>query len=321
MQFIRLGRTGLKVSRLCLGTMTFGWSADETESFAIMNRAFEAGINFFDTADIYSRWIAGNQGGESETIIGKWLKDKPRHELIIATKVRGRMWNGANGEGLHRQHILKAVEDSLRRLQTDYIDLYQTHFPDDTTPLEETLSTLDSLVQSGKVRYIGCSNYPAWLLMKNLWVSDVQRWARFDCLQPHYSLFHRSEFERELAAACLDQGVGVIPYSPLAAGFATGKYTRDNRQPETTRESSGLIQRLINNMQAYDALDLVREIAQTHAVPMAQIALAWQLSKPAVTAPIIGARTISQLEEVLGAVDVKLSAEQLQQLDAATAMF
>jgi aryl-alcohol dehydrogenase-like predicted oxidoreductase len=321
MPFVRLGRTGLKVSRLCLGTMTFGWSADEAESFAIMTRAFEAGINFFDTADIYSRWIAGNQGGESEIIIGKWLKDKPRHELIIATKVRGRMWAGANGEGLNRQHILKAVEDSLRRLQTDYLDLYQTHFPDETTPLEETLSALDSLVKAGKVRYIGCSNYPAWLLMKSLWVSDVNHMARYDCLQPHYSLFHRSEFERELAAACLDQGVGVIPYSPLAAGFATGKYTRDNRQPETTRENSGLIQRLINNVQAYDALDSVREIAATHAVPMAQIALAWQLAKPAITSPIIGARSVSQLEEALGAVDIKLSAEELARLDAATTMF
>ena len=226
MQYRRMGRTGLKVSALCLGTMTFGWSADEAASFAIMDAAVDAGINFFDTADIYSYWIAGNRGGESETIIGNWLKNRDRRQLVIATKVRGPMWEGVNGQGLSRAHIVQAVEDSLRRLQTDYIDLYQVHYPDDETPLDETLAALDDLVRSGKVRYLGASNYPAWLLMKALWTSDAHAWARFDCIQPHHSLLHRQEFERELQAACVDQGIGVIPYSPLAAGFLTGKYRR-----------------------------------------------------------------------------------------------
>lgn len=321
MKYTSLGRTGLQVSRLCLGTMTFGWSTDEENAFAIMDLAMAAGINFFDTANIYSSWVPGNSGGESETIIGKWLRDKPRHEIIIATKVRGRMWHGPNGEGLSRHHILRAVEDSLRRLQTDYIDLYQTHWPDNSTQLEETLSALDSLVQSGKVRYIGCSNYPAWLLMKSLWISDVHKLARYDCLQPHYSIFHRDEYERELADACADQDIAVIPYSPLAAGFATGKYTRDNRKPDTTRESSGLIKTLINNEDAYKALDLLQDIAKGHNVPVAHIALAWLLAKPTITAPIIGARTLEQLSDVVGATDVRLSADELGQLDKATKMF
>lgn len=321
MQYSRLGRTGLKVSRLCLGTMTFGWSADEQESFAIMDAALDAGINFFDTADIYSRWIDGNQGGESEEIIGRWLRNRPRRDVIIATKVRGRMWSGPNGEGLSRQHIIQACEDSLRRLETDYIDLYQTHWPDEETPLEETLGALDDLVRAGKVRYIGASNYPAWLLMKNLWVSDVQKLVRFDSLQPHYSIFHRSEFERELAATCVDQGVGVIPYSPLAAGFATGKYTRENRSPDTTRGSSGLIQRLIDNVAAYDALDILREMAEVHNCPTGQIALAWLLAQPAVTSPIIGARTVSQLEGMVGATEITLSPAAISRLNDATSSF
>lgn len=321
MDYARLGRTGLKVSRLCLGGMTFGWSSDEATSLRIMDVAFEAGINFIDTADIYSFWIQGNKGGESETIIGKWLKTKPRHEVIIATKVRGRTGPGPNGEGLSRAHIFQAVEDSLRRLGTDYIDLYQTHYPDEDTLLEETLAALDSLVKSGKVRYLGCSNYPAWLLIKALWISDKHGLARFDCLQPHYSLFHRDEFERELEAACLDQGIGVIPYSPLAAGFATGKYTRQNRTPESTRTASGLIQQLINNDDAYRALDVLNDIARVQHVPVAQIALAWQLAKPAITSPIIGARTVDQLQEVLTATGIQLTAGDIRRIDEATRMF
>lgn len=279
MKYARMGRTGLKVSRLCLGTMTFGWSADQAESLAIMDEAFANGINFFDTADIYSFWIEGNRGGESETIIGQWLKGKPRHELVIATKCRGRMWPGPNGEGLSRSHIIQACEDSLRRLQTDVIDLYQVHYPDDETPLDETLRALDDLVRSGKVRYVGCSNYPAWLLMKSLWISDSLGVVRFDCLQPHYSLFNRAEYERELAAACADQGVGVIPYSPLAAGFATGKYRREDRNPDTTRRSSGLVSRLIDDEDAYRALDVLAEIGQAHNASVAHVALAWLLAK------------------------------------------
>lgn len=318
MDDMTLGRTGLKVSRLCLGTMTFGWSADVPTSEAIMDRAIEAGITFFDTADIYSRWIEGNQGGESETIIGGWLKGKDRRQVVIATKVRGRMWPGPNGEGLSRVHILHAVEDSLRRLGTDYIDLYQTHFPDTETPLDETLEALDSLVQSGKVRYVGASNYPAWLLTKSLWVSDVHKLVRYDCLQPHYSMFNRAEFERELLPLCKDQQIAVIPYSPLAAGFLTGKYTRENRQAETTRQNSGLIQRLVNDEHAYNALDVVRSTAEAHNVPMAHVALAWMMANPVITAPIIGARTVAQIEEVLGAESLTLTAEEIKAINQVT---
>jgi aryl-alcohol dehydrogenase-like predicted oxidoreductase len=321
MDYRKLGRTGLKVSRLCLGTMTFGWSADEPTSFAIMDAAVDAGINFFDTADVYTRWIQGHVGGESETIIGKWLRNKSRRDVIIATKVRNRMWEGPTGEGLSRQHILHAVEDSLRRLKTDYIDLYQTHWPDYETPLEETLYALDSLVQSGKVLYIGSSNYPAWYTTKSLWISDVKRLARFESIQPHYSLVHRAEFERELMPLCRDQQIGVIPYSPLAAGFLTGKYSRENKHPDSTRAEGQLIQRLVNDEKAFVALDEVRRVAANHGVPVAQVALAWMLANDVITSPIIGARTVDQLREIVGATEVALSSEEVEILNHASATF
>ena len=196
MEYRNLGRTGLKVSELCLGTMQFGWTADEALSLRILDAAFEAGINFIDTADVYSRWAEGNPGGVAETIIGKWMKGSeiPRHQVVIATKVRGRMGQGPNDEGLSRAHILQAIEASLHRLETDYIDLYQTHWFDESTPIDETLSALDDLVRQGKVRYIGCSNHPAWRLTEALWTSKTLHLARYDSLQPHYSLVHRAEF-------------------------------------------------------------------------------------------------------------------------------
>lgn len=318
MQYRHLGRTGLKVSALCLGAMTFGWSADERTSHAILDAAVAAGINFVDTADVYTRWIEGNQGGESETIIGRWLKQQDRRSIVIATKVRGRMWDGPNGEGLSRGHILQAVEDSLRRLQTDYIDLYQTHAYDTSASLEETARALEMLVQQGKVRYVGASNYPAWALMKSLWISDKFNLARFDSLQPHYSLFNRREFEAELEPLCLDQGIGVIPYSPLAAGFLTGKFARDQGETDSTRADGVLIRRLAADDHAYVVLDAVREIAAAHGVPMAQVALAWLLARPSISAPIIGARSVSQLEDVAGAVDLALTAEELARLSLLT---
>ncbi|NOK86210.1 MAG: aldo/keto reductase [Chloroflexi bacterium AL-W] len=315
MQYTRLGRTGLKVSRLCLGTMTFGWSADETTSHAIMDAAFDAGINFFDTADIYSRWAEGNPGGVSEQIIGTWLKTKPRHQVIVATKARGRMWEGVTGEGLSRHHIMQAVEDSLRRLDTDYIDLYQTHSPDDETPLDETLRALDDLVRSGKVRYVGASNYPAWLMMKSLWVSDLHNIARYETIQPRYSLLSRTDYENQLVDVCRDQQIGVIPYSPLAAGFLTGKYTRDNKKADTTRADSGIVAKLINDEGAYKVLDAVREYAEGYSVPMAHVALAWMMAKETIHSPIIGARTVSQLQEVIGATELRLTPAEVQRLD------
>ena len=321
MQFTNLGRTDLRVSRLCLGTMTFGWPTDERTSFAILDRAYDAGINFLDTADIYSSWVEGHRGGESETIVGRWLKGKARDRLVIATKVRGRMWEGADGEGLSAAHITRAIEDSLRRLQTDYIDLYQTHWPDENIQLTETAAALDALVQSGKVRYLGCSNYSAELLRAANQVNEENGWARFDCLQPNYSLLKRREFEEELEGLCRSDEIGVIPYSPLAAGFLTGKYTRANRHPDSTRQSSRLIQQLSDNDDAYMLLDYLREIAAHHDASVSHIALAWQLARPHIHAPIIGARKVAQLENNLGATDITLTDEEINRLNDLTAAF
>lgn len=319
MEYRRLGRTGLKVSAICLGTMQFGWSADEETSFAVMSRAIELGCNFLDTADVYSRWISGNSGGESETIIGKWLASGavPRDQLVLATKVRGTMGPGPNDAGLSRAHILNAVEQSLRRLQTDYIDLYQVHSPDRETPLDETLEALHSLVSSGKVRYIGCSNYPAWLLAKSLWISDVRRISRFDTLQPHYSYVHRAKFERELQPLCLDQGVGVIPYSPLAGGFLTGKYRRDSALPDSDR-AQRISDRYMNES-GFAALSKLEEVGSGHGATIAQMAIAWLLANPAVSSAIIGANNLEQLEDTMKGAAVTLSEEEKASLDAVTA--
>jgi aryl-alcohol dehydrogenase-like predicted oxidoreductase len=318
MEYRRLGRTGLKVSTICLGTMQFGWTTDEPTAHTVMSRAVELGINFFDTADVYSRWHPGNPGGVAETHIGNWLATgaTPRDRLILATKVRGKMGDGPNDEGLSRGHILNAVDASLRRLQTDYIDLYQTHFPDDATPLDETLRALDDLVRAGKVRYVGCSNYPAWLLAKALWISDVHKLARYDSLQPHYSYVHRAEFERELQPLCLDQGVGVIPYSPLAAGFLTGKYRRDEPLPESAR--AGGVQRRYMNERGFAAVDKLEEIGRAHDATIAQTAIAWVLANPAVTSAIIGANTIAQLDDTAKGADVKLATGEKEALDKIT---
>ncbi|MCB9006102.1 MAG: aldo/keto reductase [Ardenticatenaceae bacterium] len=318
MEFRRLGRTGLKVSTICLGTMQFGWSADAATGHSIMNRAIELGCNFFDTADVYSRWVDGNDGGVSEQIIGDWLAagHVRRESIVLATKVRGQMGNGPNDQGLSRVHIMTAVEDSLRRLQTEYIDLYQMHWPDEETPLDETLSALTDLVRSGKVRYIGCSNYPAWLLAKSLWVSDVRHLARFDSLQPHYNLVHRAEFERELQPLCVDQGIGVIPYSPLAGGFLTGKYRRDTPLPDSSR-AEGVRSRYMNE-QGFTAVDRLEAIGTGHKATIAQMAIAWVLANPAVTSAIIGANSIEQLEDTMKGAEVTLTQEQKAALDEAT---
>jgi aryl-alcohol dehydrogenase-like predicted oxidoreductase len=318
MEYRQLGRTGLRVSELCLGTMQFGWTADEATSYEILSAAFEAGINFFDTADVYSRWVEGNPGGVAESILGNWVRENhiPRHHVIIATKVRGRMGEGPNDEGLSRLHILQAVDDSLKRLQTDYIDLYQTHAYDEKTPVEETLSTLDDLVHQGKVRYIGCSNYPAWRLMQALWASDRLGLARYDSLQPHYSPVHRAEFERELADVCRVYGLGVIPYSPLAGGFLTGKYSRDAQGGETDRARG--VRRYFTERN-WALLDQMRALGeQKDGRSISQIALAWQLSDPLITSPIIGPRSLAQLDDNLGAVGLRLIPDEKKTLDEAS---
>ncbi len=314
MEYRNLGKTGLKVSPLCMGSMQFGWTADEHTSHDVLGKSFDQGINFIDTADVYSRWVEGNPGGVAESIIGRWWTGAqiPRDQLVIATKVRGTMGPGPNNVGLSRVHIMQAVEASLRRLQTDYIDLYQTHSPDPTTSIEETLRAMDDLVHQGKVRYIGCSNYKAWQLMEALWVSDKFDLVRYDSLQPHYSLVHRAEFERELEDVCWGYDIGVIPYSPLAAGFLTGKYRRENTDVNSARKGDVDNYFTERNWQLLDAMD---EIAKNHDVNLSAVALAWMLSNPVVTSPIVGPRNLDQLDENLQAVDLTLDEAELQKLD------
>ncbi|HEX7556940.1 MAG TPA: aldo/keto reductase [Leptolinea sp.] len=315
MEYRSLGRTGLRVSELCLGSMQFGWTADEDTSFQILTAAVDAGINFIDSADIYSRWVKGNPGGVSEQIIGSWMKKSgiPRSDLVIATKVRGSMGPGVNDEGLSRIHIMKAVDDSLRRLQTDYIDLYQTHWVDENTPIEETLGVLTDLIHQGKVRYIGCSNIPAWRLVESLWVAEHYHLTRYDSLQPHYHLLLRKEFEAELADVCRAYGVGVLSYSPLAGGFLSGKYRRGQTDTGSQRNVSKYF-----NDRNWDLLDLMETIGKSSQRSISQIALGWLLSQPIVTCPIIGPRTLEQLKDNLGAVGLRLQPEEINKLNQAT---
>ena len=313
MKYRALADTGVFVSELCLGTMTFGgrgqiWQAigglDEASADAIVGRALDAGITFIDTADVYS-------SGESETMVGKALQGR-RHEVVLATKVRGRMGAGANDVGLSRLHITEAVEASLKRLGTDYIDLYQIHRADPFTAIEDTLRALDDLVRQGKVRYIGCSNLMTWQLMQALGISRAEGLEHFKCTQSYYSLAGR-ELEREMIPLLEDQGLGLLVWSPLAGGFLTGKFTRDATDAEARRASFDFPP--IDKEKAFDTVDVMRKIAEDHEASIAQVALAWVLSKSAVTSVIIGARKLSQLEDNLGAVDVSLSDDELESLD------
>ena len=313
MEFRNVGRTGLKVSALCLGSMQFGWTADEATAFQVLSAAWEAGINFIDTADVYSRWAQGNPGGVAETIIGRWMKQAqiPRDQVIIATKVRGKMGDAPNDLGLSRLHIMQAVEASLRRLQVDHIDLYQSHSFDPVVPIDETLGAFDDLVRQGKVRYVACSNYPAWRLMQALWTSDVRGWSSYVCLQPHYNMLHRGEFERELADVCRTYGLGVIPYSPLAGGFLTGKYHRGQTDAGSARDSSRYF-----TERNWGILEKIEEAgAELGGKSVSQVSLAWMLANPVITAPIIGPRSVEQLQDNLGAVDIKMPPEMVDKLN------
>lgn len=314
MEYRQLGVTQLSVSELCLGTMQFGWTADEPQSFEILDQAFAQGINFFDTANIYSRWVTGNPGGVAESILGRWLKNRqiPRERIVIATKVRGQMGDDPANQGLSRVHILKEVEASLRRLQLETIDLYQAHWFDENVPIEETLQAFDHLIKTGKVRYIGCSNYPAWRLMQALWASDKHNLVRYDTLQPHYSLVKRDEFERELADVCRDYNIGVIPYSPLGGGFLTGKY-RQGQSAESVR--LGGVRRYFNERN-WQLLDEMEAIGRAHGDwSISQVALAWQLTNPLITSPIIGPHTLDQLADNVGAVGKRLAPDEKERLD------
>jgi aryl-alcohol dehydrogenase-like predicted oxidoreductase len=319
LEYRYLGKTGLKVSELCLGAMTFGGDADEASSRQMMDRFAEAGGNFIDTADVYSRGI-------SEEIVGRWLEGRNRDDFVVATKVRFGMGNGPNDVGLSRKHILAGVDNSLRRLKTDYIDLYQVHCWDRPTPLEETLSTLDGLVRSGKVRYIGASNFMAYQLQKAIDISRGHGWEPFTCLQPLYNLLDRY-VELELLHVCQTEGVGIIPWSPLRGGWLSGKYRRGMASPvEGTRvdsaEKHGWSEAwsVYNTERTWSILDALFAVATETGKSAAQVALNWLLGKPGVTAPIVGARTTKHLEDNLGATGWRLTDEQMARLDAISAL-
>jgi aryl-alcohol dehydrogenase-like predicted oxidoreductase len=311
----RMGRTGLKVSEICLGTMTFGRQCDEAASFAIMDTAVEFGVDFFDTANVYPVGGGPDTAGRTEEIVGKWLKSR-RGKIVLATKCWGAMGRGPNERGLSRKHIFSAIESSLRRLQTDYIDLYQVHAPDPDTPLDETLRALDDLVRQGKVRYIGCSNFQAWLLATALWTSDKLGLARFDCVQPRYNLLFR-EIENELLPLCRHYGVGVIPYNPLAGGFLTGKYQRDTEPTTDTRFGlagrAGSIYRQRYWQEAqFAAIAHLQEFFAAHNKPLTQVAIAWVLAQPGITSPIVGATSAEQLRQSLPATELTLNTEEME---------
>jgi aryl-alcohol dehydrogenase-like predicted oxidoreductase len=311
----RLGRSGLKVSAIALGTMQFGWTAGEDASYAIMDAYVEGGGNLIDTADIYSKWAPGNPGGVSEEIIGRWMKARgTRDQVLVATKVRGLVGENHLHKGLNRLNVRRACEQSLKRLQVDHIDLYQAHWIDRDTPIEETLDALTQLVRDGLVRYVGCSNFSAWRLMESLWISDKRNLARFDSLQPEYSLAQpvRANFERELAQACHVHGIGVLPYSPLAGGFLTGKYRRDQPLPESVRANG--IQHSLWNDQNLDTVEKLVEIADRHDSTPGRVAIAWLLAQPFVTAPIVGANSIDQLKDIMQAAELKLTPEEVKEL-------
>jgi aryl-alcohol dehydrogenase-like predicted oxidoreductase len=313
-----LGRTGLRVSALCLGGNTFGWTTDQPASEAVLDAYVEAGGNFIDTADVYARWVPGNSGGESETALGKWMAArKNRQAVVIATKVMGPMGPGPNDTGLSRQHIAAGVEASLRRLQTDYIDLYQAHWDDRQTPLDETMRAFDDLVRQGKVRYVGCSNYVAWRLTRALWDSDKRGLVRYESLQPKYNLVFRDEYERELEPLCLEQGVGVIPYSTLGSGFLTGKYRRDGALPTTAR--AGGVQKTYMTDRGFAVLDAVGEVAAKTGATPAQVSLSWLAHRPGITAPIASATSPVQLKELIGGIELRLDDEATATLDRASA--
>lgn len=317
MKYKQLGQTDRHVSRLCLGTMTMGWTSDKKDSFAVMDYALEQGINFFDTADVYSFWAKDNPGGVAETWIGEWLTERrARDKIIIATKARGRMWEGSDGEGLSRAHLLRAVEDSLRRLQVETIDLYQSHWPDKNTPLEETFRAFEDMIQQGKVRYLGCSNHSAAQLQETLTVCAAYNLPRYESLQPHYNLVHRQEYEAELMALCRQENLGVIPYSSLQGGFLTGKYGRDGSAPEQSRGAGSERMRNYANELGFAILDALADMGRVHHASQSQMALAWLLANPTITSAIVGANTVEQLADLILAVEMILSVEEKFQLDS-----
>ena len=310
-----LGKSGLEVSPLCFGGNVFGWTTDEQASFKVLDAFVAAGMNFIDTADVYSKWAPGNHGGESETILGRWLASRGnRSRVIIATKVGADM--GRQGKGLSRAHIVRSVDASLRRLQTDYIDLYQSHIDDADTPLEETLSTYADLVTQGKIRAIGASNYDAKRLAQALDVSRRHGYPRYESLQPKYNLCARAGYEEALEPLCQDAGLGVISYSSLASGFLTGKYRTDADLTKSPRGQG--VKRQYFNDGGFRILHALDEVAQQHRSTPAAVALAWLIARP-VTAPIASATSADQLSELIAGTQLQLAPAAIERLNEASA--
>jgi aryl-alcohol dehydrogenase (NADP+) len=320
MRHVQLGRTGLPVSELCLGTMTFGLQCDEDTSFAILDAAADAGITFIDTADVYPLGGTGAEVGRTEEIVGRWLHGR-RDDFVVATKCVGPMSSRRWDRGASRKHIIDAVDASLRRLGTDYIDLYQLHSPDPATPIDETLRALDDLVRQGKVRYVGCSNFPAWQVAHALGRSEVLGLARFDCVQPRYNLLYRRN-ELELFELCVQEGIGVIPYNPIAGGLLSGKHRAGGAPTEGSRftlgTAGGRYQDRYWHDRQFATVAELQALAEEAGMPLVTMSLAWVLAQPAVTSPIIGASRPEQLEASIAALAVTLDEDLRRRIDETT---
>jgi aryl-alcohol dehydrogenase-like predicted oxidoreductase len=311
----QLGKSGLQVSPLCFGGNVFGWTADEATSFNLLDGFTDAGLNFIDTADVYSRWVPGHTGGESETIIGKWLKQSgKRDKVIIATKLGMEM--AADKKGLSRAYMMRAVEDSLRRLQTDYIDLYQSHSDDAQTPLEETMRAFAELVEQGKVRAIGASNYKADRLAESLEVSRRLGVPRYESLQPFYNLYDRDRYEAELEPLCLKEEIGVISYFSLAKGFLSGKY---RSEADLSKSPRGQGVKAYLDERGFRILAALDELAEQYNATPAQVSLAWLIARPSITAPIASATTLEQLDDLIAATKLELDEAAIEKLNQASA--
>jgi aryl-alcohol dehydrogenase-like predicted oxidoreductase len=313
MQYVNLGKTGLKVSRLCLGMMTYGskkwrtWVLEEKEAKPFIKRALDAGINFFDTADVYSL-------GESERITGSLLKDVKRESIVVATKVFNPMSDEVNDRGLSRKHILESIDNSLKRLGMDYVDLYQIHRWDASTPIEETMEALNDVVRAGKARYIGASSMYAWQFMKALHVSEMNGWAKFVSMQNHYNLIYREE-EREMIPLCIDQGIGLIPWSPMARGFFAGNRARGGGGETARSKNDPYASEMYYREEDFTVAERVIDVAKARGVTGPQLALAWVLNKPYIASPIIGASKIEHLDQAIAALDIQLSDEEIKRVE------
>jgi 1-deoxyxylulose-5-phosphate synthase len=315
MDYVNLGKSGLKVSRLCLGMMTYGspqwrsWTLDEAQAQPFVERALATGINFFDTADVYSL-------GESERVLGNLLKklNVKRENVVVATKVHGQMSDDINDRGLSRKHILDSIDKSLKRLQMDYVDLYQIHRWDYTSPIEETMSALNDVVRAGKARYIGASSMFAWQFAKAQYTADLHNWTRFVSMQNHYNLVYREE-EREMIPLCSDQGIGLIPWSPMARGFFAGNRQRGGGGETARAKADPFADQLYFRDEDFTVANRAGEIAKEHSVTGSQIALAWMLNKPHITAPIIGASKMEHLDQAVAALEIKLTADEIKRLE------